>query len=261
MRLTVLLHLIVLLTLESFGQTRYFNHKYYIDASLFGRTPVLSNLYNEGYFLKEIDGKLKRKGNFFEWGQRFGASYSYKANKAIGFEFSQEHTLFQPESNSSILGSNYINIEAIHMRTNIFSPRFEYTSSNGILPIGINHQLGFGFAFTKAIDDNNLVQTEYNTTNLEAPNLFKSVKEPIKGYQLFYGLNFRFPISKNIIWNITTRYTINITSRKTSQFPSINNYPDTISELQIDPIEMLREYRTRKSYMLINLGTGIIISL
>src|SRR5574343_501538 len=104
--------------------------------------------------------------------------------------------------------------------TTVFIPKFEFTTSKALLPMGLSHQLGFGFATSSAVEKDYLYQyTNYQftspivnystyTNDIDPINFDKS--QNVKKFVLLYALNMRTPITKSLMINYGIKYTINI---------------------------------------------------
>lgn len=132
------------------------------------------------------------------------------------------------------------------VRINSYIGKFEFGSREGIFPIGINHQVGFGVLTAgllerkgdlKLVDGISAVNTTYETT-----------WNTIQGYTLFYDLTFRVPLSDRILLNVGLRYHANWFRKADFSHVSPND---------IDPYSFRDEMNQTAIFNLIRLHTGL----
>lgn len=96
-------------------------------------------------------------------------------------------------------------------------PRVEFTSNNGLLPIGLSHQIGFGFTRTKVLqkdyDRTLFISTDSNGDGPILDNFdedfYNYTNKAFKGIVLMYTLNVRTPINKFMMITYGIRYNLN----------------------------------------------------
>ncbi len=198
----------------------FYGKKAFLDISSSTYIPLIYNFTSGlgGYELSPSGNSLVRKKRWLNIGARVSIGRAVKSNVGIALELGYD----QFELGRQVLiGSNmgqYIDMhENIRVNSILILPRIEISGSNGLLPNGLTHQIGFGVSINKAVKRNYLVMYEYgptsggpNGTVAEQEALFKdyNLDEPIKLLQLMYGLKMRTPIGKSLMINYGFRYTL-----------------------------------------------------
>lgn len=221
MRILVFISIVFIGSTIHAQNTGLYGKRISLDLSLTGNVPLINRL--NGPMYKSKSGVLIQKMDNLDYGIRTGASYALSNDFALGFEFDMEFMNIHaptyanvpyPSGNSQ---SITIKHEALTTRTFVFMPRFEFTSNNGLLPIGLSHQIGLGFTRTK------VVQKEYDRTlfistdsNGDEPILdnfdedfYDYTNKAFKGLVLMYTLNVRTPINKFMMITYGIRYNFN----------------------------------------------------
>ena len=235
---TILFTSILLFSSILFSQDNkgYYGTKCYVSLDSVLSVPVFYNLLNEQSF----------KSNLFNYGYRVSAAYVIKRNIALGLELGYDFSrIFNVKSDDilitdvnglpKIINPHYDNLG---ISTFTFIPKIEFTTSNGLLPLGLTHQIGLG------IGNSSIRQGEYNMsynyesqvivqkTNIlgdpyedikttyvnvnkkqEIPAAF--LPDPIKTYTLLYALNVRTALTKKLLLSYGFRYTLNGSREKT----------------------------------------------
>lgn len=161
---------------------------------------------------------------------------------------------------SNFMISNYSNLNAEMMDIQNFSilPKFELSSKEGFLPIGISNQIGIGFNRYKAIEKDYLgtVSVNYDTISIQnlpitSTNFYNFSNSSIKGYTLLYKLTLRIPISNRILFHFGFRYTFNFVPNSAYK----TNQNEIISQDNMRKMIKLKENRN-----LLNFETGLSFS-
>ena len=154
------------------------------------------------------------------------------------------------ESKYSNLISEMIKIQEISIL-----PKIEISSKDGLLPIGISNQFGFGFKYYKPIERDYLGTVDFNDDTssvtgipISKSNYYKYTNSSIKGYTLLYKLTLRIPISKSLLFHFGFRYTFNFVP----DFSYISNQTQIISQDNMRKMIKIKENRN-----LLNFETGI----
>ncbi|MFT5778243.1 MAG: hypothetical protein ACI837_001199 [Crocinitomicaceae bacterium] len=189
------LFLFILMNFAAFGQHNgFFGKKSYIELNSVSYIPLLANIVDavNGYIsYQKKDGILIEKRDWFDTGIRLAAGRSISNTKGFGLELGLDFQDFTP-----FLAEH----EMLAMRTVSILPKMEFTHRNGLLPMGLNHQIGLGYALSK------LVKKSYI-----GESYTPDYDENYSGITLLYGLNMRTPLSKKIMLNYGFRYTLNWT--------------------------------------------------
>lgn len=200
----------------------YFDSKFYVDAVALINSPLFYNLKTNGFDFSRHD-KLNV-------GYRIsgGINLSNRASFAleIGHDFGSIMNVseeYNYTDDNGYINSKFYNYDKIDVSSFAILPKFEFSSKNGIIPIGITHQVGVGicntrinirkqyqYEYIETIDSYNWYTTQnYITGNSKFENNHKS-----KVITLLYCLNMRSSISKNIFLNYGFRYTLNFSSER-----------------------------------------------
>ncbi len=109
--------------------------------------------------------------------------------------------------------------EALQFRSFTINPKLEFSSREGLLPVGISHQFGFGIRLISLVEKDYLYESmessgwsytmvygkknysEYFTTTRPNRFIYKSIN---------YTLNYRKPLSDRMLMNFSFRYALNI---------------------------------------------------
>jgi len=130
-------------------------------------------------------------------------------------------------------------------------PILEFTGSEGLLPLGLSHQIGLGFSKNKLIEDdyNFLITDTYSQPFIQKENLYDYSKNGIKSYAIMYKINMRIPINDFLLFNLGFRYNINYFPKVYRSY-STKNYLIENSEI--------RDYMRKKEFRnILSLETGL----
>jgi hypothetical protein len=92
-------------------------------------------------------------------------------------------------------------------------PILEFASRDGIVPVGLTHQIGIGFYAHQVIDKDYLalIRTQFDYEFIEEDLLFNYKDYRVRSQSFMYKLNLRLPINRSLMWNIGFRYNLNFT--------------------------------------------------
>lgn len=253
-------------SLNSMGQkdNGFYGNKAFVQVQTLMNYPMFSNLLLEGQGYKQSGAKLVNKKDNFNIGFRVTAGYSIQRNFSLLFEYGQDFSSVYLNDYSSFyqnsVNYNSIKHEMIDVTTTVFMPILEFGSSNALLPMGLSHQIGFGFANSKAIEKDYMFQVygyddmgwetnsgyvKYSTSNIK-PLDFDRL-ESVKKYVIMYGLSMRSPITKSLMINYGIKYTLNL--GRNQYYYSYNN-----ENLNNDLNTVIYKHR---SFSFINLNIGL----
>ena len=229
------------LTLSLFSLSQknngYYGKKFFIDLEGLGNYPMFSNIFSNsdnGY--AENANTLTYKKDNFNVGFRVNFGYAVKRNFGLSIEFGQDYSSVYGSYEDMYFddySSSAVAHEMIDVRTTVVIPKFEFTTSKALLPMGLSHQLGFGFATSSVVNKDYLYRyTDYylaspfqhystSSTNLDPINFEKF--QNVKKFVLLYALNMRTPITKNLMFNYGVKYTINIGKKPYGYYSSYYN--------------------------------------
>lgn len=217
------------------------------------QNPLFSNLLDmianrESYMKK--GNKLEQKRDQIDVGYHFNISHAFSRRFGLAFEYGYDFfsissglidktyvDQFGFESSHAFYGEH----ENLAVKSQIMIPKIEFTSKGGLLPIGITHQLGFGFRSMSIVKKDylyDLGNTDQGLTTeqkLEIETNLTKYSEKYKGKTLVYVLNLRSPISENILLNYGIRYTLNFMKRIENgvwDFEPVSDYYQSEYEIQ-----------------------------
>ncbi|MFT5860154.1 MAG: hypothetical protein ACI865_002262 [Flavobacteriaceae bacterium] len=190
----------------------FYGKKNYIEFDIIGSVPLIDNLFfydATGY--KPSGSNLVSGKDWFESGLRLALGHSVSNKFGIGIEFGMDFQNVAP----NLFGSNFdynadyiLKHEMLDLRTIVVVPKVEFTSADGLLPIGLNHQIGLGYTSTTVLDRKYVL--DRNGTIAPTGSLKLSpISEGFTGMVLFYALNMRTALSKHFMLNYGIRYSAN----------------------------------------------------
>lgn len=255
----------------SFSQSKgYFGKKNVLEFSINAQNPMLYNYKITNNSTYEGNTALIKKNNNLisgcpkiNYGFRFSYGRMIERNFGLYLESGVNFFSIVPDQNiNSILyqnlnNSNYTNLNVEMMKIQEISiiPKIEISSSDGLLPIGISNQFGFGFNYYKPLNQNYLGTVDYSNDTISISNLlvdknnfYNYSNSSIKGYTLLYKLALRIPISENILFHFGFRYTLNFVPNS----GYIINQKEILSQENMHQMIKLKENRN-----LLNFEAGI----
>ncbi len=200
----------------------YYGKNCFIQIESVMNYPFYYNVFSKsGFEYSTSSNSFKLKKNHFNIGFRVHFGYVLKRNIALSIEYGQDYSSLY--LNNDILvhdpsGYGYeVQHEMLDVRTNVFIPKIEFTTSNSILPMGFSHQVGFGFSFSNAIEKDYIYRYEgsseylhYSTSSTGVDPINFSILKPVKKIVLLYALSMRSPITQSLMINYGIKYTLNI---------------------------------------------------
>src|SRR5574343_172994 len=175
----------------------YYGKRFFIDVEGLGNYPMFSNLFSNadnGYAANST--VLSPQKDNFNVGFRINAGFAAKRNLVLSIEFVQDYSsVYGPDYEMYFddYTYSYVKHELIDIRTTVFIPKFEFTTSKALLPMGLSHQLGFGFATSSAVEKDYLYQyTNYQFTSpIVNYSTYTNDIDPIN-----YGIKYTINIGK-----------------------------------------------------------------
>lgn len=245
---STLFFIFIFSTILCFGQEQkkknkyqgFLGSKFIINAQSSFYFPVINYLLTdlpEGIHPKyklSSNGTVKPYKDFIDYELKLGASYFFDRNFGLGLDVSQKYFAITPinyglyylDDNSYLYSDYYLSdvrFSDIPVVTTSIMPRFEFSSSRALLPIGLSHSFGFGFNKSKfnlnelrIVRDNSYTTFEndiYKDTLVEHLNTLlanSNTEIEMKSVSLQYGINLRTPLSKHIILTYNFSYSLNI---------------------------------------------------
>lgn len=223
--LLLLLSSFIFLQLQAQNSGLY-GHKAYVEINGMGCWPLLAR---SGWFAETYDGSLRTKNDEFNSGFNVGAGYAIRRHLMLGLETGLwNFNVAGPRyvyTYDNIFGYSYgmsIRHEMLDVRTFSFMPTLTFGGKKGLLPVGLNHQVGVGYTNTKVLkkdykyrsSDGLYTQEQLDLIN-EKNGGFVDYKNNYTGFTAAYTLKVRIPVSKSVMINYGLRYTLNFTSENT----------------------------------------------
>ncbi len=234
---TLLLFISVASPLMSQKDHGYYGNKAIIQIEGLANYPFFSNIISKelgGESYKSVNNSLVSSKDRLNCGYRATVGYAVKRNIALLFEVGQDFSNVFPTRTSISLDPNFSSDiskhEMLDIVTTSFIPKIEIAPSKALLPMGIGHQIGFGIANSKVIEQDYLYEIQnydyltYTSTyeklnysdseyDVDPINFKKLIS--VKKYVFLYALSVRKPLTKNLLLNFGVRYTLNIGTNKT----------------------------------------------
>lgn len=226
MRILLAFFTLFSISLTGFSQTGFLTHKNVISAEFFANSPLLLSSKDPQYALK--NGKMTEKKELINYGYGLYYVRQIKQKMALGFELNIKNMDIQgPNSfmlvneSAKLENSHTIWLRANPLKVNVFSGmlRFEFYNKLGNGPVGIAHVLGIGMSLAKSVQKaydyslNEFGNTPETESRWTKPDKFFLEKDwpLIKSIGLQYGVQMRYPITKQISINFGVKSLVNFT--------------------------------------------------
>ena len=216
-----------------------YGKKTFIEINGLGYSPMFPNFFNksDSYYYRTFkveNGFLVEKKDRINYGFRVAIGRALKRNFAIGIEAGLDYfnlrtpyEHYYEYSNNWYYDYYYVKHENLDVKMTQIMPKLEFTKEGGLLPIGMNHQIGFGLNSFQVVDreyEHAVTDGQSNLTQEEIATIgkrFFNRDQKYKGYTVMYAFNIRTPITKNLLINYGIRYTLNLKSGKLSETDDI----------------------------------------
>lgn len=262
-RLTVVVSLLFVLCFSVQSLTQYngyFGKKTVVELFSTMYNPTFSNMpLIDDYLVYHRDGnRLEAKKDRLDFGFRLGVAHSFSSSFALGFEGGIDYFSIQRQELYSNINGNNIWHEALDIRQISFLPKLIFSGNGSLQPMGISHQLGFGFNRMNVVDREyiykygNSMSNQVFENDVLFDNINKAGYSKPKSFTLMYALNMRTPITKSLFFTYGLRYQLHF-------IPGRYYYPNGSSEtelLAIDQEELsyLIKLRKRRNYLQAQIG-------
>ncbi len=204
-----------------------YGKKTYVEINGLGYSPMFSNFFNKNNLydyrsFKVKNNSLIEKKDRLNYGFRIAIGRALKRNFAVGFEAGFDYSnISTPYEHYKQNGWDYgyynIQFESLDIKTLQLMPKIEFSKEGGLLPLGLNHQIGFGFNTSQVVERDykyKLLSDGYTQITQEdidaVDQRFVNFNQKHKGFTLMYAFNIRTPITKNLLINYGIRYTLNL---------------------------------------------------
>ena len=197
----------------------YFNKKVFFEITTFINNPSLYNFHshtnNNLLAFKNENGSLNQKNQKINIGFHTSIGRVINNNLSISLEGTFSNFLVIPEFDYG-KSSNYLRAEMFKINKRSIIPKIEFTFGDGLLPLGLFHQIGLGFNTYTPIEKEYLGYEYDNYLHLNSSisvvdnSVYYNYKnDKIKGYTALYRLGMRIPINEFSMFNFGFRYTFN----------------------------------------------------
>jgi hypothetical protein len=193
----------------------YLGRKTFIGADVRLFVPLLYNRQvDENQKYKSDGTTFKDARNLLTYG--FNLTLGRAVDRNLAFLI-QGSFLNYKVANTDDFITNYSSpIRSTYYQAQSFGimPIIEISGEDGLLPIGLSHQIGLGFYRHKIVDMPYLIWVNgangIETLSSESTPFFDYEKQ-IKSYTFMYKLNLRIPLSRKLLYNFGIRYNANFT--------------------------------------------------
>lgn len=199
----------------------------YIEVNGLSNFRLFGLLIDENYYYKSSGNGVTAGRDIIDLGYRVTLGRVFSNSFAFGIEGGMDFQSIGMSSGSFKVpytdswGNEYYQYVSYHhemldTRTISIMPKISFTKKGGLLPIGLNHEIGFGLNSTKVIEK------DYNyrlISGMEYMNSTDSVKLDLRyvdydqkysGFTLMYAFKIKTPVSKKVMINYGLRYTLNL---------------------------------------------------
>lgn len=204
-----------------------YGKKTFIELNGLGSIPMFGWFLNETGPIYKANGKSLTQGNDnFNYGFRVTLGRVLKRNTALSLELGYDYrNVSGPEYVTTkyldqwgYYSEQYVQLKHEMFDVSTFSimPKIEWTKSGGLLPIGLNHQIGIGYSSAKIQEKDYIYRITSGAEYLSASDSANFSEKLVdydqryKGFSLMYAFNIRKPITKSLMINYGIRYTLNL---------------------------------------------------
>lgn len=225
---------------SSAQNTGLYGKRNFIEFNTASYIPVFSWILENGEMYKTsgAGNSLVVSNDKFNYGFHFVVGHAGKKNTGISLEFGYDFANIPGPSDARIEYTDqwgydnyyyvYLKHERLDINTFSIMPKIEFTRSGGTLPVGLNHQFGFGYTSSSVREKDYVYRitgggdyiSPEDSANFESKLI--NYDKKYKGYSFLYAFNIRTPISKKIMINYGIRYTLNF--RNYAQYFSNSDY-------------------------------------
>ncbi|MGC6434203.1 MAG: hypothetical protein ACON4M_08410 [Crocinitomicaceae bacterium] len=197
----------------------YFGKKNFFEITTSINNPSLYNFYTYADYYstsyKNENGTLVEKNQKINIGFQASIGRVINNNLSLSLEGIFCNFLAIPEFDYG-KSSNYLGAEMFKINKRSIVPKIEFSFGDGLLPLGLFHQIGIGFNTYTPIEKEYLAYEYDNNWYLNSSNsvvvnseYYNYRNDKIKGYTALYRLGMRIPINEFSMFNFGFRYTFN----------------------------------------------------
>lgn len=249
--------------ISSFGQnTGLYGKRTIVEVNSCSNFPLFNRLVADNYYKKDGTNLVSAK-NPLDYGFRVSVLRAFKNNVATGIEYSKEFSNISGPYYADLDypdGSEYgvsLLYENLHISTNIFMFKFEFSGKSDLLPIGLSHQIGFAFTSTKVKERDYLYLYDYDPTYNGQEPIQQDLNAALmdydyrfKGGTFMYEMHVKTPVSRSVTINYGFRYNLNIVSPK---YKNVNSNSQYIADFN----DMRSRVFSNRLFSVINFNLGV----
>ena len=232
----------------------YFGKKNFFEISTSINNPSLYNFYTYADYYstsyKNENGTIVEKNQKINIGFQASIGRVINNNLSLSLEGTLSNFLAIPEFDYG-KSSNYFGAEMFKINKRSIIPKIEFTFGDGLLPLGLFHQIGVGFNTYTPIEKEYLAYEYNNNWYLNSSNslvdnseYYNYKNDKIKGYTALYRLGMRIPINEFSMFNFGFRYTFNFVPNL-DFMSSTSNSDDEYFIAREDMRQMIRKKENR----------------
>jgi hypothetical protein len=224
----ILFGVVVLLCVSLKAQTSgLYGKRNYLEVNGLSNLRLFGLLIDEAYYYKPLGNGVIAGRDMIDVGCRMTLGRVFSNSFAFGIEAGMDFQSIGMSSGSFTVpytdqwGYEYYQYvsfqhEMLDTRTISIMPKVSFTKKGGLLPIGLNHEIGFGINSTKVIDKDYNYRLISGTEYLSAQDSVKldqryvDYDQKYSGFTLMYAFKIKTPVSKKVMINYGLRYTLNL---------------------------------------------------
>lgn len=207
-------------TVGFYGKTKF------VDINTTGYIPMLYWIGNGDKNIVADGNTLRYQKDKFNYGFIVNAGFAKKRNLAFSLELgyfignfsAPQYVTYTTTDQWGYTYEDYVDIqhEMLKIQTLSIMPKIEFSQYGGLLPVGLNHQIGLGYTMTHIADKQYTFRILNNVNDLtteQKANLSKDLfdyDQSFGGFTFLYAFNIRTPITKTFMINYGIRYTLNL---------------------------------------------------
>jgi hypothetical protein len=248
----------VILSFQSHGQnTGLYGRKTILEFQGLGSWPILHNWSSDAIYYKANGSELTEGRNVFDYGARIALMHAFTNQFGLGLEGGIERQgLAAPNTvnlsyNSSFgtyTTSSFITHEYLRMQTWTFMPKFEFSLRSNLLPIGLSHQVGVGYARTSIAARDyrySLFSPSSDSLLTDISSGFVNGDNVYTGFTVMYQINMRTPITERLLVTYGLRYNAHFLRSETPQGESVGMF------------DLFNLVRQKRNYTFVQLNIGL----
>jgi hypothetical protein len=205
----------------------------YIEINGLSNFRLFGILFDESNYYKASGSSLVESRDIIDFGYRITLGRVTSDHFAFGIEGGMDfQSLGIPGQYFQVKDPNSYNAvyhkhEMLDIRTISIMPKISFTKKGGLLPIGLNHEIGIGYNSSKVVDKDYEYRIISGGEGMSAIDSMYLDKQYVDYDQRYGGMTFMYafkvktPISKRVMINYGLRYTLNL--RNYGQFISSNS--------------------------------------